>query len=207
MGRINAQTLLFLSCSLLLACKKNTSDSSNFFPQSSVQLSQFPLHDACLACDEVAVRQLLLAGVNVNEENMFRSTPLSYAVAKLNCEIAKLLLEHGAKTNCVVTTDGFVRSALANAIFHDDDLMISLLKRYGADINSKGLGGQTDAHRIYDFTAEMLEKLIKAGLDLGIRDLGGNTAFDYLAQAADLCGRERIDELGVVLEKYGLLPK
>jgi ankyrin repeat protein len=152
--------------------------------------------------DVEAAKKLIARGLNVNQKNAFGSTPLSYAILKLDYEMIALLLDRGASPNCVLTTDGFTRSALANAIWHNDELLVEALINAGADINFRSVFGQTDAHRIASFTAEMLKQLIQVGLDVNMRDFAGKTAYDFLTLARVQQGEEVADEIAEVLKQY-----
>jgi ankyrin repeat protein len=78
-----------------------------------------------------------------------------------------------------------------------------MLKKYGANINHKGKYGQTDAHRIHLLQSpHIVEKLLEAGLDVGIKDDFGKTAIFYLPSGFQN-ETAKIDKIVKLLKKSG----
>jgi ankyrin repeat protein len=162
------------------------------------------LHEACFQGKIAVVRELIAKNADINAENYSEASPLGYAVLRNHYDIVELLLENGADFNGLVVTDTvFARSALAEAIFRENQPMIALLKKYGADLNHRRKYGQTDAHRIYHFDSKQVEKLLKAELDPNIKDDFGQNAFFYLPSGFQT-EKEEIDGIVKLLKKNGM---
>lgn len=131
------------------------------------------------ACAEGRL-DLVKAWVNppLNESDQVGTTPLGYAVLQGDRAMAAFLLEKGADPHSLLTTDCIVsRSALAEAYRKNDARMVALLKRYGADLNHRGTDGETELHRSPLFSCDVVERLLKAGLDATAVDNEGRTVF------------------------------
>ncbi|MGB7323883.1 MAG: ankyrin repeat domain-containing protein [Rubripirellula sp.] len=74
------------------------------------------LHKHARMNDESALKKDLKSGVNVNERDKFGAAPLHYALSESNCEIAVILIEHGADVSC---TDGDGKTPLHYAIEYE----------------------------------------------------------------------------------------
>ncbi|MDP6584801.1 MAG: ankyrin repeat domain-containing protein, partial [Anaerolineales bacterium] len=79
------------------------------------------------------------AGLEITD-NKYGSTPLLWAVSKKNIEIAKLLLEGGAKPD---VADGFGITPLIDAVFQGNEAIAELLLEKDANPNAKNEEGQT----------------------------------------------------------------
>lgn len=162
------------------------------------------LHEACFQGKIAVVRELISKNAAANALNCFEASPLGYAVLKNHYDITELLLQNGADPHGLVVTDSeFARSALAEAIFQENQPMIALLKKYGADLNHRRKYGQTDAHRIRYFSSGMVKKLLKAGLDPNVKDNFGKTAFFYLPSGFQT-EKEEIDKIIKLLKNSGM---
>jgi ankyrin repeat protein len=162
------------------------------------------LHEACSQGKIAVVRELIAKNADINAENCYGATPLGYAVLKNHYDIAELLLENGADPNGHVSTDsGWSRSVLVQTIaFDENPKMADLLKNYGADLNHRGKYGQTDAHSSYHY-CDHLKKLLKAGLDLNVKDDFGKNAFFYLPSGFQTEKKE-IDGIVKLLKNSGM---
>ena len=91
------------------------------------------LHNVCESGDIETVKSLIFDG-NINEKNNIEYTPLHYACFYGHCEIAELLIRHGANINekniCGNTPLHF---ACRNRYYGIAHLLIS----HGANINDK----------------------------------------------------------------------
>ncbi|MDR0631640.1 MAG: ankyrin repeat domain-containing protein [Holosporaceae bacterium] len=162
------------------------------------------LHEACYQGRIAVVRELIAKNADINAENCYGAIPLGYAILKNHYDIAELLLENGADPNGHVSTDsGWSRSVLVQAIaFDENPKMAALLKKYGANLNHRGKYGQTDAHSSY-YYCDHLKKLLKAGLNLNVKDNFGKNAFFYLPSGFQI-ENEEIDGIVKLLKKSGL---
>lgn len=145
------------------------------------------IHEACSRCDLYAVNRLIKNGADVNA-NKDGESPLyiSLLITDLNCNIAKLLLKHGADPNYMCTS-GY--SILSTAVYRRKLFFTKLLLEYGADINLENAVGGTpfdiflnDDHagRSYGYRhsntyVEMLSLLLKYGANVNNKNNRGDT--------------------------------
>src|SRR4051794_18849880 len=98
------------------------------------------LVDAIKAGNVQAVRSLISQKVDVNAPIADSSTPLHWAVQQNNLEIAKLLLDAGAKPEAATR---YNITPLSLACTNGNAAMIERLLKAGVDANSKSEDGQT----------------------------------------------------------------
>ena len=84
---------------------------------------------ACIAGHTEVVTELMDRGVDI-ERGHDGSTPLYHAVSRGHIEVARLLLEHGARVDAV-NSKGW--SCLMNAAYFGRDDIVKLLLQHGAD--------------------------------------------------------------------------
>jgi cytohesin len=96
-------------------------------------------------------------------------TPLACAVFEGHVEMARFLLDHGADP----MQDGigyivwFGKSVVTLAIENEDEEMLALLRKYGADIHTEWDGGVTELHHVAECsTVDAARHLIAHGLDV-----------------------------------------
>ncbi len=131
-----------------------------------------------------AVKQLIAKGApsKIGDGVMFGSSPLYYAAAAGDAEIARALLENGADPNRKMMVIGmFPASPIGAAISGSGDV-ITLLAKHGAALDEKDPNGldlvssATLAHR-----ADAVRALAKAGVDVNNVDKFGWTPLLYAA--------------------------
>jgi len=129
----------------------------------------------------------------INAKNAGGMTPLAFAVALRNHEMAKLLLEKGSLVNC---GDNNLRAPIHYANWNNDKEMIELLLAHGAVIDTRAIGAATPLiHSSLANQFEMSKFLIEKGADIDVQCnslttplyfavLNNNLAYlDYLIQA------------------------
>jgi ankyrin repeat protein len=101
-----------------------------------------PLGLAAFFGSKEAVEVLLAGGANLNlqSKNAFKAVPLQSAAVRGRIEIARLLLDHGAKTN-VQGEGGY--TPLHEVASNGQVEFAKLLLEHNADINAKGDDGKT----------------------------------------------------------------
>ncbi len=115
-----------------------------------------------------AVKTLIAAGANVNEEDdMMGYTPLFLAIVNNNFEIVKLLLSNGANINHRYKRGGL--SPLMYALNSNYIDMAKLLIDRGADINIKSNDGSTALIFAAGRSKEAVELLLSKGADINVR--------------------------------------
>lgn len=139
----------------------------------------------------------------LSEKDIFETTPLGSAVLRKDEAMAEFLLKRGADPNGLLLTDCIIlRSALAQAYHENDERMIALLKRYGADLNHPDRNGQTDLHRVPLLSCETAKRLLRAGLDATAVDHEGRTVFFYLPSSYQMDAAE-MEAFVKIFQKYG----
>lgn len=81
-------------------------------PNAKCMFGKTPLHEAASRGATIALKQLLEAEPNVNEQDLEGWTPLDYAVCMHADDTVELLLEHGAKTFRFNTVLALIREPL-----------------------------------------------------------------------------------------------
>ncbi len=103
----------------------------------------------------------------INARNNNGQTPLLFAVAVRNHEIAKFLLEKGSLVNC---GDNHLRAPIHYANWNNDMKMIELLLEYGTVIDTRAIGGATPLiHSSLANQFAMSRFLIEKGADIHIQ--------------------------------------
>jgi ankyrin repeat protein len=115
-----------LACSLLLAC--------------TFANAQSPLANLIQDGDRAAALAMIDDGADVNATQGDGSTPLHWAVYKVDHELVAQLLEHGAAAD---VTNKYGASALAEAVKLGDVRLVTQLLDAGADVDSPNGDGQT----------------------------------------------------------------
>jgi ankyrin repeat protein len=90
--------------------------------------------------DRAAVLAQIAAGADVNAAQGDGTTPLIWAVYKVDPELVATLLAHGAKPN---VTNKYGSSPLAEAVKIADARLVKMLLDAGADVESPNADGQT----------------------------------------------------------------
>ena len=117
---------LLLACSLLLA-----------FASAE---AQSPLADSIQGGDRAAALQMISQGADVNAPQGDGSTPLHWAVYKVDHELVAALLKQGATAG---VTNKYGSSPLAEAVKLGDVELVTQLLDAGADVDSPNGDGQT----------------------------------------------------------------
>ena len=98
------------------------------------------IHDAAAKGNIEAVKQHLVAGIDVNVVNYSKETPLHYAAINGHKEIAELLITGGADVNAKKDVGN---TPLHTAAYEGQKEIIELLIANGADVNAKSRFGVT----------------------------------------------------------------
>ena len=99
------------------------------------------IHEAAETGNIDVVKQHLAAGTDVNAKDEDGYTPLHFAVANDDKELAELLIAAGADMNA--KTDMFEETPLHVAVVLGNKEIVELLIAKGADVNSMNENGQT----------------------------------------------------------------
>jgi ankyrin repeat protein len=145
---------LALVCSLLLACAAAQAQSTL---ASSIQNGE---RAAALAAID--------AGADVNATQGDGTTPLHWAVYKVDRELVARLLDHGAKAN---VTNKYGSSPLAEAVKLGDLDLVRQLLDAGADVESPNGDGQTALMLAAHIGAlDVAKLLVERGADVNAKE-------------------------------------
>lgn len=129
------------------------------------------------------IRNLLNSkiGIDVNaEEEDSGKTPIMIVSLWNDLEIAKLLIEHGAKLNATDSIEG--ETALLIAVQQKNIKIASYLIAQGAEPNqANSLNGKTPLHQaVIENSLPLIKLLLKANADIHQQDFASKTPYDYL---------------------------
>jgi ankyrin repeat protein len=158
-----------------------------------------PLHRAVQLADEAMVKALLAHGakpnIKTNSSFIIRETrtPLYFAVDMGHLTIARALLEAGADPNDLCDSSNC--TALVEAARNDDLAMARLLVEAGASPNGVNRSKQGVDYFYFPLgnasSGEMVKLLVEAGAQVNARNVHGETALKWIAQAKTPGSREQ----------------
>ena len=118
-----------------------------------------------------------------------RRNPLGLAIKKNNVEIVKLLLDFGARTNCLF--DERMITPIMFASYYGSSAIVQLLLDYKADVNSKTIDGETALMIASENGySQVVQLLLDNGAKTHVKNNNGQTAFDYARRNQDAESRE-----------------
>ena len=139
-----------------------------------IDMINFPLHEAIINGNAVAVRELLNNGYDVNTLDRFGDTALSEAAAHGYIDIVQMLLDAGADLNLGNETPLYI--AARNGHIN----IVQALIDAGADLNQVNNLDQTPLYfAIYNNQSRIASLLITAGADVNLSDLQSNTPLHF----------------------------
>src|SRR5438874_5614623 len=129
-----------------------------------------------------AALKMIAAGADVNEAQGDGTTPLNWAVYKIDAELTRALLQRGARPNVV---NNYGSSPLAEAVKVADARLVGMLLDAGSDANVPNQEGQTAlmlAARAG--SQDVAELLVRHGANVNAREKWrGQTALMWAADA------------------------
>ena len=148
---------------------------------SATALLAATLPDAAQNGDQAQVRALLQQKVNVNATQGDGTTALHWAAFNDDLDLAKLLIDAGAKVNAA-TRNGAI-TPLLMACRNGSAPMIELLLKSGADVNSATLTGTTALMMAASSgSADAVKALVDHGANVNAKDFAhGQTALMFAA--------------------------
>ena len=118
-------------------------------------------------------------GFNFEQINRQQETALDIAVKQKNPELAEKLIEYGANVNRIVDK----RSYLMNLTYEDNDITDVILQ-HNPNLKLVAPEGETVLMAaVKNLNAKIVDYAVERGADVNKRDLNGNTALLYLADA------------------------
>lgn len=142
---------------------------------------QRTIHDLCEFGSFSEVKNAIIAGQDVNNQDIDGRTPLMAACqGNSSVEMIQLLLSYGAKVNL---TDNEGRTALMYAAkYNKYEKVFRELIKVGALVNAKSNDGTTALMLACENTKnpEIVSLLITAGADVKAKDYDGYVVSDYV---------------------------
>ena len=174
--------------------------------------NQTPLHAAngVYGQDVDLIKRLIAKGADVSAQSDRGDSPLSWAAARDNLKVAKLLIDSGANGNAYDTAFGTI---LHNTINQNHPEMARLLVESGAKLDQKDASGHTELHlAAIQGYADLARLLIKYGAGVRAVDRHNRTALYYAAKhgyrgVADILIAAGADQSTIVETNYGKAPQ
>lgn len=203
---------------LFMACIRYRVDVAYFLiDQGAVvdarnNANQNPLHAAngVFGQDIGLIKRLIAEGADVNAKGDRGDTPLSWAAAQGNLEVAQLLIDLGADPGAYDVAFG---SILHNTINQDHPGMAKLLIQNGAKLNQQDPSDRTELHlAAIRGNAELTQLLIKSNVDKDAVDRHNRTALYYAAKhgyrsVTDILIDAGANQGSIVESNYGYAPQ
>ena len=142
--------LTTIAAVLLVGCGKSQRPEP-----STAKSTTIDIHDAAYYGKIEVVKQHLAAGVDVNEVNNSKETPLHWAAIEGQEEIVELLIAKGANVNAKADEGN---TPLHTAALNNREEVAELLIAKGADVNAKDVNGETPLDWADGENTELLRK-------------------------------------------------
>ncbi|CAA7403136.1 unnamed protein product [Spirodela intermedia] len=152
---------------------------------------------AAMRADDLLMHQLLRRGMDPNESDNHRRTPLHIAAYKGNKSCVLLLLDYGADPNSR-DSDGSV--PLWEAVLGRHEAIIKLLIDNGADLTS-GNVGRFACVAAEQSSVELLEEIIRYGGDVTLPASNGSTALHVAVCNGDVKVAKFLVDRGALIDK------
>ncbi|MDO5470227.1 MAG: ribosomal protein L7/L12 [Akkermansia sp.] len=144
---------------------------------------------AAIAQDNIPlVQDLLKQGADLNAAYLCDDsieTPLTHALLRHNAKLVKLLLEAGADIEQRPTNDSIPPLHYVVSL-NDDQELVRLLIKSGANINACDDGGDTPLHVATDCAADInMRLLLQAGANIEAQNAQGQTPLHFATEQED----------------------
>jgi ankyrin repeat protein len=112
-----------------------------------------------------------------NDNDQYRSTPLTYAAIYGHMEVVRMLLEEGAN---IERTDGSVYTALHQAVWNGHLDVCRLLLDWGAKVDALNKARNTPLiWAAWAGHLSIAKLLVERGADVSLKNVDGDTALDF----------------------------
>ena len=141
------QLLIIIAAVVLLGCGESqlSTPAPEVKPETpTTKEADISIHDATAKGNIEAVKQHLVAGIDVNGKGYTGLTSLHEAAASGHTEVVELLIANGAKVN---GEGGTTPLHCATGVNHKE--IVKLIITKGADVNAKDIGGRSFAYSDY----------------------------------------------------------
>jgi ankyrin repeat protein len=138
------------------------------------------LQEAFAKKDTPLIYQLIADGANVNELDKYGATLLMTACRWGELSTVKFLIDLGARVDSPRSSKGRTPLIVACAYYGGREVCAYLIA-HGAKVNAQSNDGTTALMLAAQYwKSDIVELLLKAGADAGLKDTRGQTAIDYL---------------------------
>jgi len=173
-------TLLFLlaGCSSDENSEQPQNTTSQPDAQNSTAYSSEDLRNASLQGDLESIRQIVEAGIDIEEGDQLGRTALMFASFNGHTEVVQFLIEQGAE---VQKQNSEGRTPLMFASSGPFPETVELLLENGADPNVKDSieGWSALMYAAAEGNIEVIEVLLDYNADVSLQDVDGETATDF----------------------------
>ena len=167
-----------------------------------------PLREACFSENIPMIKYLLEHGANPNgrdpdDDETVLESYIHHCYKHVNTAVLRRLLRAGADPNLRKAKE--LRPMFQWAIFNNIKRLVSILLKYGADVNQRGQvhNGETPLMiAAYYADISIMEKLLACGADVNAKDEEGWNALFYVV--AGMCPWQEILPRFKLLFKYGI---
>jgi ankyrin repeat protein len=128
-----------------------------------------------------------------NDDDRYRSTPLTYAAIYGHLEVVRVLLEEGANVN---RTDSVVYTALHHAAWNGHLDLCRLLLDWGAKVDALNKSRNTPLMwAAWQGHLSIAKLLVERGADVSLKNEDGHTALDFARREAKSDVAEWLDSV------------
>lgn len=196
------------------ACIRNQVAVANFLLDHNADVNvrnywgQTPLHSAngVFGQDYDLIKRLIAKGADVNAQGSRGDSPLSWAAARGNLKVARLLIDSGANLDAYDAAFGTI---LHNIIGQNSTEMAKLLIESGAKLNQTDPSGRTELHlAAISGNADLAQLLIERDADVEAVDRHNRTPLYYAAKhgyrsVAEVLLARGAKESEILADNYG----
>ena len=155
---------------------------------------------------------LISKGANPNLANITGDTPLTVSVSRMDLDTTRFLLDKGADINVIneIGNTLLIEASKGNHTSKKNSIeMITLLLKYGLNINSKNIYGNTALSYALNRRNQIhIKYLLKNGADINIVDSMGNTILHKIVLYAlfERLKNKELDEIFEIVSSYSINP-
>lgn len=155
-----------------------TPELSRVDSEEPISLLQQQLYEAVYKGELEAVKAVIVLGADVEAKTIDGKSMLCVAAEKGYLEIIETLISSGADINAQ-SMNNMTPLHWACLVVNENIIAVRALISRGTNVNLRSVSGQTPLHyAVYYADYELMELLLKSGIDVNIKDNKGQTALD-----------------------------
>ena len=162
------------------------------------------LHYAAYYSNLYLIKLEVEHGLNLNDFNIAKETPLLYALQQCDTEVIKFMMQNGAKEEYIHD------SIITTAIKKNKKDLISIAKEIGLNVNKPDLSGYSALHWAVQLKdIELIDMLIEIGCNIDITNNEGMTPLQQAIKSKEANIAKHLIEKGANIDKqdrYGNTP-